>query len=301
MDRRQRLIILLILGLAVLSFPLIIPVVFDPDYYQAIGEQIEWTPAPTDEPTDSPTLSPQLTQIPVVNSQSSSAGEKQNCTYTALYWTYHPELWHAQVIIGDFNYTKEEATQVLSMNPQEASVILFIQLNAAFLNIVYGANPNDVDQIMVDASNWLLAHPMGSTPSQADLQTGLELANILEEYNTGAIGPGLCEDELLVQLPTQTPDLTLTSAYSTLMAEPPTATITPTSTPTQVVATAWWTSTPTKEKKPDKPKPTNPPPTAEPTRPPPTQPPPTQPPPTQPPPPTSAPTDPPPEPTSAPG
>lgn len=250
MSSRLRLIILLILGLAVISLAVIVPVIFDSDYYEALGEQSEWTPAPTSESTLTPTLTSSPTQIIATATieQSNSLGDKQNCTYTSLYWAYHPELWHAQVIIGDYNYTREDAVQVLSMNPQEVGVNLFIQLHAAFLNIVYGANPSEINQIMIDASNWLIANPLGSTPPQAEQLSGLELANLLEEFNTGVIGPGLCEDELLIELPTQTPNLTLTSVFETLMAASPTPTITLTSTSTPVPAVNF-TSTPTRTKK----------------------------------------------------
>ena len=277
-ETKNKWVILIILAFVIVAMAVILPVVIASDYNQNTAGPVEWTPVVKANPTATPTSQPDF--IEPSSSATPTAVVKKNCTYNAVYWMNHPESWPSQVIIGELNYTKEDAI-VYMMNPvRDTPVVLFIQLHATFLNLLSGADPGSIEGTMVEASRWLSEHPIGSVVSVSDNQDGLVFVKILGDYNNGVSGPGHCEDEPLILLPTATPDLTLTSAYEQL----PSPTITPTNTST-VVTNPKWTNTPRNTEKPDKTKPPKPTSTPAPTQPPPTA--------TQPPTPTPAPTEPP--------
>jgi len=72
--------------------------------------------------------------------------------------------------------------------------ILANQLIAAKLNILSGANPDSAKRAVEKADGWLIDNPLGSKPGGASRLIGIALAEILENYNLGVIGPGQCED-----------------------------------------------------------------------------------------------------------
>jgi hypothetical protein len=91
---------------------------------------------------------------------------------------------------------------ILQMAPQgDASLILAHQLIAAKLNIlVGGASDGAVASAIEDADAWLAANadadgllPFGVSAASAEGAEGVALANVLDEYNNGVIGPGHCE------------------------------------------------------------------------------------------------------------
>ena len=115
-----------------------------------------------------------------------------NCTHSQGYWKQHPEDWPVDgLIIGEVNYLKEEALMVLDTPPRgDATYILAHQLMAANLNMLNGADPSFVEQTILDADEWLVANPLGSKPKNPERNIGIALAEVLEMYNTGEIGPG---------------------------------------------------------------------------------------------------------------
>jgi len=124
------------------------------------------------------------------------AGAWNNCTYTQGYWKNHPDVWHVQEIaIGNETYTKEEAIAILETPiGGDATYILAHQLIPAKLNVLQGADPSAVETTTADADEWLIEHPLGSDPSDPDREQGISLAETLDNYNNGVIGPGHCED-----------------------------------------------------------------------------------------------------------
>jgi hypothetical protein len=62
------------------------------------------------------------------------------------------------------------------------------------LNILNGADNSVVADTIIAADVWLVENPLGSDPSNPARLIGIALANILDQYNNGVIGPGHCDD-----------------------------------------------------------------------------------------------------------
>lgn len=124
-----------------------------------------------------------------------------NCTFTQGFWKNHPEVWPIEDIsLGDVLYTKAEAIDILKTPPArgDATYILAHQLIAAKLNILNEADPGAVETTITDADDWLSTYPPGSNPPDPDHTVGVGLAETLDDYNNGLIGPGHCEDIELI-------------------------------------------------------------------------------------------------------
>ena len=126
-----------------------------------------------------------------------------NCTYTQGYWKNHPEAWPVEEItIGGVTFGQPAAITILEIleTPPDgdATYILAHQLIAAKLNILKGADPITVTVTITDADNWLAdEHTLGSDPSNPGRAQGITLAETLDDYNNGVIGPGHCTDETI--------------------------------------------------------------------------------------------------------
>ena len=109
------------------------------------------------------------------------------------YWKNHVEAWPVDWIeIGDVNYTKEEAIDILEgANAKDATRMLAAQLIAAKLNRLSGACPNfyhcdeslNIDEVIEDADEFLEEYPLGSDPQDENRQNALELKDWLDAYN----------------------------------------------------------------------------------------------------------------------
>ncbi len=120
-----------------------------------------------------------------------------NCTHSIGYWKEHPEAWPVdEITIGGATYTKEEALLFLDPPPRgDATYILAVQLLAARLNILNGADPSILEEVIEDADEWLVDNPLGSKPKNPERKVGIALAEVLEMYNNGEIGPGMCSED----------------------------------------------------------------------------------------------------------
>ena len=177
----------------------------------------------------------------------------ETCTFSMDYWRDHPDVWPAEAItIGGVTSTKAEAITILEQAPQgDTTYILASQLIASALNLLDGADGRAIEGVVVDADQWLKDHPLGSELNEEDRQAGLALAEALEGYNTGEIGPGVCDGEVKTftptdtATPTETPTATLTDTPMATSTNTPTETFTPTvtATPTET-PTATSTDTP---------------------------------------------------------
>jgi hypothetical protein len=94
--------------------------------------------------------------------------------------------------IGDANYTKEEAIDILAgANSKDATGMLAAQLIAAKLNRLSGACSDfcycdeslDIDEVIDDADEFLAGYPLGSDPQDENRQNALYLKDWLEAYN----------------------------------------------------------------------------------------------------------------------
>jgi hypothetical protein len=123
------------------------------------------------------------------------SGLNLNCTYTQGYWKNHPDDWPVgSLTLGSVTYTKAQLVDVLH-EPAHGNglVILAHQLIATLLNVALGADDTDVASA-VSASHALIGGlvvpPVGTgslSPSSASA-----LAQTLDDYNNGIIGPGHC-------------------------------------------------------------------------------------------------------------
>lgn len=127
----------------------------------------------------------------------SGTWDNSNCTYSQGYWKEHPGAWPVDgITIGGITYTMVDALIVLDTPPRgDATYILAHQLIAGKLNIFYGAGSSALEETLAEADDWLVSHPLGSKPGNPEREVGISLADILEEFNTGEIGPGKCEED----------------------------------------------------------------------------------------------------------
>jgi hypothetical protein len=228
-----------------------------------------------------------------------------NCTRSALYWVNHPELWPEKIDLGSALFTKMQALQIIHSTVVDVSSLVFIQFVSAYLNVIHGADPLAVADVIMQASDWVYNHPPGGLLQEAEAQKALSMAKELEDYNSGYLGPYRCLDDTSSytdQVAISVPVLLMTpsSIMQTSVVTPtPLATYTalPTRTPMSIMVTY---APPTASATPKPPKPSGSNPTSPPAtqRPDPTQepPPPTH----EPPPPTQEPPPPPPPPTQRP-
>ena len=152
-------------------------------------------PTPTDTPvpptpTDTP-VPPTPTDTPV---PPTSTPVGNSCTYTQGYWKNHAEDWPVdEVVLGSITYSKAEALTILKTPTRgNATYILAHQLIAAKLNVANGADGSAVADTITDADAWLTQYPVGSNVPRDDRQAAIEMANILDAFNNGNIGPGHC-------------------------------------------------------------------------------------------------------------
>ncbi len=203
----------------VVILSLILTVYIGSTYYKDVSALSYWTPIPSNTPTPSPVPPTPTPQPTATASLTPEAVVIKNCTYSAMYWIYHPEAWPPQIVVGSLTYHKDEALAILQSPDQGPAARLFSQLHAAILNYLAGADFSAVRQTTLEASDWLTGHPAGAEISAADLEAGRALEQALEAYNTGLVGPGRCPDEPLVPLltatdtstPTETPTLAPTA------------------------------------------------------------------------------------------
>ena len=173
-----------------------------------------------------------------------------NCTFTQGYWKTHPEAWPVTSLsIGGVTYSQQQLLNILNSSISgDATYILAQQLIAAKLNIANGADNFTVAQTIASADAFLAAHPLGSTLSKNDRSTATSLANKLDRYNMGKIGPGACKPNTPTNTPTSTPTNTPANTATNTPTDTPTntpvlPTNTPTDTPTSTPVTP--TNTPT--------------------------------------------------------
>ena len=119
----------------------------------------------------------------------------QNCVLGGGgYWKNAPEAWPVEsLVIGGGSYSKQAAIDILNTSKKEGvAYILAQQLIPAKLNVFSGAVDSSISQVMVDADDWLVAHPFGAPVSKAEKNEAVVLQKLLEGYNKGTTGPDSC-------------------------------------------------------------------------------------------------------------
>ncbi len=115
----------------------------------------------------------------------------ENCASPVGYWVNHPELYPAQLVIGDKVYQGRELDQVFS-GQTDLPALIQAQLAGAYLNILMGADQSYIQSTIFEAYGWLVAHPVGSQVGVAELEEGKRLLSLLEAYNQGMTGVPAC-------------------------------------------------------------------------------------------------------------
>jgi hypothetical protein len=124
------------------------------------------------------------------------------CTYTQGFWKTHGPVptgsnvneWPAtNFTIGGVDYTDAQLLAILQTAPKgNGWYTLAHQLIAAKLNIANGADGSSVATAIADADALLAS---GSTLDPSAVSS---LVTTLTNFNEGLIGPGHCDDEILV-------------------------------------------------------------------------------------------------------
>jgi cysteine-rich repeat protein len=118
-----------------------------------------------------------------------------DCTLTQGYWKNHPSQWPVTSIqLGTVTYTQAEALDIFDRSVNGNGLVsLAHQLMAAKLNAAAGAS-NPIADVITQADamiGGLVVPPVGSGTLATSATAGLVQA--LDNYNTGAVGPGHCD------------------------------------------------------------------------------------------------------------
>lgn len=121
--------------------------------------------------------------------------EQGDCTLTQGYWKNHPSEWPINSVqLGAVTYTKTEALSIFSQPVNGNGLVsLAHQLLAAKLNVASGASNTVVSEIAQADTviGGLVVPPVGTGYLATSATSGL--AQALDDYNTGATGPGHCD------------------------------------------------------------------------------------------------------------
>jgi hypothetical protein len=283
-SRKKRRLIIGVLFITIAAAasipPLIVKNMSDPAAEQAVAEEQFRTPTPSATVKGLLVVTGEVgvDVVEQAGDQASGQNDPHNCTFAPEYWKSRPDAWPIEGLqIGGLALDKAEAVAVLTNDPPDTKAVLLQQLVVYALNTFRGADPRAVLPAIKEISDWIGTYGAFEIIPQSALEQGRSLANILLQYNTGLIGPGICPDitDTPTTMPSETPTVTATPS--------PTATSTPTYPPVFPTSTSVsppGNPPPTQPPPPPTAVPTQPPPTPVPTQPPP---PPTSPPPTAPP------------------
>jgi hypothetical protein len=124
------------------------------------------------------------------------AQEAPGCTLTQGYWKTHPETWPVDTLdLGGAAYAKDDLIVLLSTSPRgDATYILAVQLIAAKLNVMNGADSSGIAITIAQADLWLAQVGLGSWPTGPVRSAGLALASQLDAFNKGLSGVPHCEE-----------------------------------------------------------------------------------------------------------
>jgi hypothetical protein len=117
------------------------------------------------------------------------------CTRTQGYWKNHAQAWPVDALtVGRTRLTKAEALALFNRSPKgDATIILVHQLMAAKLNVAAGASTSAVLDTIAEADAWLARVGLYSKPKGANKDQGIRLADVLDRFNNGRLGPPHCD------------------------------------------------------------------------------------------------------------
>jgi hypothetical protein len=170
------------------------------------------------DPTSTPR--PAVSEIKEVFVREEEEAPERNCTYPLHYWIEMPEKWPNEIVLSKQVYTREIMHELYMEVEPDLHTRLIQQMYTSFLNVLYGADMISIEEILFNAAEWLEDNPPGRELSEFNLRQGREMAQILEHFNNGEIGPGACPDAPMAPTATLTPTETATPSPTD---PPPTA------------------------------------------------------------------------------
>lgn len=175
--------------------------------------------SPTVIPTSTSTPVPTITPTIILPTETPSI----NCTYPQIYWASDSDAWRIEnIILGNLSLSKAEAIEILNLTEPTPTERLMGQFFTTLLNTQNGADSTVIDQTMVTVRDWLILNPYGIDLSASELLQIEAYTELLQEYNLGISGPGLCAD--VVETPTpaasETPTATATSIPAAVIPAP---------------------------------------------------------------------------------
>jgi SdrD B-like domain len=111
-------------------------------------------------------------------------------TGTPGYWMNHPEAWPADITIGGFLYTRDEAIAWIQKSGKDRTTTMFASLASAKLNVQNGNDPSCVQGTIDEADAWMAKYgPVGSNVHAASLawKIGEPLHRLMDNYNNGVL------------------------------------------------------------------------------------------------------------------
>jgi hypothetical protein len=194
MLRRQRYWTLSILLASAVLLGIFLPAYLD-NTPRDVSDSFYFTP----RPTSTRFKTPMSNVMEVFNTEGEEApaaavveADETNCTYPVVYWQDHPDEWPAEIVIGGVLLNKDAARSVYAAADPDVQTGLIRQVYTAFLNIIHGADMRVMENVLKDAVLWLEANPPGVQLSEFNRRQGLDIVQLVENYNNGYLGPGVC-------------------------------------------------------------------------------------------------------------
>lgn len=124
--------------------------------------------------------------IPYTLTCCEDTGGDPGCTLSQGYWKNHPEDWET-----DGELCEQSWMDILHTPPRgDAWYILAHRYIAAELNAAAGASTADLGDALEEAADLLDDCEI----DREDREYALDLADLLDDYNNGRIGPGHCDE-----------------------------------------------------------------------------------------------------------
>lgn len=123
-----------------------------------------------------------------------------DCTFTQGFWKNHPEAWTrvTSMVLGTVTYTNAQLQAILGQPANGNGLVsLAHQLIAAQLNILLGASAPPSVVTAINQANALIGGliiPPITGAGFLDPSVTDPITNILDQFNSGQIGPGHCPD-----------------------------------------------------------------------------------------------------------
>jgi hypothetical protein len=122
------------------------------------------------------------------------------CTYTQGWYKNPKHDWPSGDIQRGTSFDGGAGAEAVLNTPPKGNVyyVLAHQYITALLNIQGGASSDDITQALADAADYFadasVANPLPAGWTKDEVTA---IADILDDYNNGLIGPGHCDDEVL--------------------------------------------------------------------------------------------------------